>query len=289
MAEFHSACSILIAKAARKVLALASNHGPVTAYFGRIVASSSLSTETAVERKTLSSNPTPTPAPTLALIHTSPTLTPSFTELCRRHIPEARLFHIVDESLIQDTIRTGALSKLTMRRLVDQIANAEAAGADAVLVTCSSIGPGVTLAQQLFDIPVLRIDEAMAEAAVQQAHTIGVLATLRTTLDPTTALLRQKAADAGRTVELVECLCGDAFPAVLAGDTETHDRLLRKALVEDLKGVDVIVLAQASMARVVATLAPGALQAQVLSSPEMAVLRARQVLLAGSSPKRSCD
>ena len=185
---------------------------------------------------------------------------------------------MVDESLIQDTVRAGSLRKSTIRRLVSQIASAETAGADAVLVTCSSIGPGVTLAQQLFDIPVLRIDDAMAEAAVRQAHTIGVLATLRTTLDPTTALLREKAAEAGRAVKLIECLCEDAFPAVLAGDTETHDRMLRHALVEDLKEVDVIVLAQASMARVVATLAPGTLQATVLSSPELAVQRVRQAL-----------
>jgi Asp/Glu/hydantoin racemase len=215
---------------------------------------------------------------TLALIHTSPTLTPVFTALCSREMPDAHVFHVVDESLIQETIRAGSLRKLTIRRLVSQIASAEAAGANAVLVTCSSIGPGVQLAQQLFDMPVLRIDEAMAEIAVRQAHTIGVLATLRTTLDPTTALLREKAAEAGRAVELVECLCEGAFPAVLAGDTATHDRMLRQALVEDLKGVDVIVLAQASMARVVATLAPGTLHAQVLSSPELAVQRARQAL-----------
>ena len=158
---------------------------------------------------------------------------------------------MVDESLIQDTVRAGRLRKVTIRRLIDQIASAETAGADAVLVTCSSIGPGVALARQLFDIPVIRIDDAMAEEAVRSARTIGVLATLRTTLDPTTALLREKAAEAGRTVELVECLCEKAFPAVLAGDTETHDRILREALMNDLNGVDVIVLAQASMARVV--------------------------------------
>lgn len=220
----------------------------------------------------------PKSSPTLALIHTSPTLASAFAELCRQHLPEAEYFHIVDESLIQDTVRFGFLRKLTIRRLVDQIASAEAAGADAVLVTCSSIGPGVTLAQRLFDIPVLRIDDAMAEVAVQQARTIGVLATLRTTLDPTTALLREKAAEAGRKVKLIECLCEEAFPAVMAGDTETHDRILREALLQDLRDVDVIVLAQASMARVVATLAPGALRAQVLSSPELAVLRAREAL-----------
>jgi len=216
--------------------------------------------------------------PTLALIHTSATLVPTFTSLCRKHVPEVGIVHMVDESLIQDTVKAGSLRKLTIRRLIGQVASAEEAGADAVLVTCSSIGPGASLAQQLFEIPVLRIDDAMAEKAVRQAHTIGVLATLRTTLDPTTALLREKAAQAGRTVELVECLCEGAFPAVLAGDTATHDRILRQALMEDLKGVDLIVLAQASMARVVSTLAADGLQAPVLSSPELAVLSARQAL-----------
>lgn len=217
-------------------------------------------------------------SPTLALIHTSPTLAPAFTALCRQHVPEANLFQMVDESLIQETIRAGHLRRPTVRRLVTQIASAESAGADAVLVTCSSIGPGVTLASQLFDIPVIRIDDAMAETAVRQAKRIGVLATLRTTLDPTTALLKQKASEAGREIELIEGLCEDAFPAVLAGDTERHDSILRKALLEDLKDVDAIVLAQASMARVVATLAPGVLRVPVYSSPELAVLSARRAL-----------
>jgi Asp/Glu/hydantoin racemase len=205
-------------------------------------------------------------------------LAPGFTKLCHRHLPEAKVFHVVDESLIEDTVKAGHLRKATIRRLIRQIESAEEAGADAVLVTCSSIGPGVTLAQQLFEIPVLRIDDAMAENAVRQANTIGVLATLRTTLDPTTDLLREKAAKAGRKVELVECLCEEAFPAVLAGDTATHDRLLARALVEDLKGVDLIVLAQASMARVLTTLAADVVHAPVLSSPELAVLSARQAL-----------
>jgi Asp/Glu/hydantoin racemase len=185
---------------------------------------------------------------------------------------------MVDESLIQDTISAGRLQKKTIRRAVDHVASAESAGADAVLVTCSSIGPAVTVAQSLFDFPVLRIDEAMAEIVVSQARTIGVLATVRTTLDPTCALLREKAAQAGREIELVECLCEEAFPAVLAGDTETHDRILCRALTEKMNGVDAIVLAQASMARVVAGIDPVALSAPVFSSPELAVLRVRQLL-----------
>ncbi len=215
---------------------------------------------------------------TLALIHTSATLTPMFGELCARYVPQTSVFHMVDESLIADTIREGRLRRATMRRLVGQIESAVMAGADAVLVTCSSIGPGVSLAQQLFDVPVIRVDEAMAEAAVRMGRRIGVMATLRTTLEPTIALLREKASDAGIEVDIVDSLVGGAFDAVLAGDTATHDRVLGQALRSEMRDVDVIVLAQASMARAVKAMPEGSLSSPVLSSPELAVKRARDIM-----------
>ena len=217
-------------------------------------------------------------AQTLALIHTSPTLTPVFRALCAAEMSDVDVFHMVDESLIQDTIRAGHLRGVTIRRLLGQIESAEAAGADAVLVTCSSIGPGVALAQSLFDLPVIRIDEAMAEEAVRMGRRIGVAATLRTTLEPTIDLLRSKAAQSGRTIEIVPSLAEGAFDAVLAGDVATHDEILAEKLVSDLHDVDVIVLAQASMARVVSELPAGTLKVRVLSSPELAVRRAKDIL-----------
>lgn len=214
----------------------------------------------------------------LALIHTSPTLTPLFTNLCAREMPQVQVFHMVDESLIRDTIRSGTLRRITIRRLLHQIESAMQAGADAIMVTCSSIGEGVAIGQRLFDVPVIRVDETMAERAVQMGQRIGVAATLRTTLEPTVALLQQKAAAAGRHISVVPSLCQGAFEAVLAGDTQTHDRILTEALTLDLRDVDLIVLAQASMARVVDALPPGLLTVPVLSSPELAVQRARDIL-----------
>jgi Asp/Glu/hydantoin racemase len=217
-------------------------------------------------------------AKTLALIHTSPTLTPMFSALCAEQMPETTIFHMVDESLIKDTIREGTLRRVTMRRLLAMIESANMSGADAVMVTCSSIGPGIAIAQKLFDFPVIRVDEAMAEAAVRDGRRIGVMATLRTTLEPTIALLREKAAEAGLQVEIVDSLCDGAFDAVLEGDTATHDRILSEALLNDMRGVDLVVLAQASMARVVKTMPEGALAMPVLSSPELAVRQAREIL-----------
>ena len=217
-------------------------------------------------------------AKTLALIHTSPVLTPLFTALCKQHLVNVQWLHMVDESLIRDTIANQRLRKLTIRRLISMVESAQNAGADAVLVTCSSIGPAVDIAKDIFDVPVMRVDEAMAEQAVQHGPRIGVLATLRTTLEPTMGLLRSKAAAADVKVTLVEGLCDRAFEAVLAGDTATHDRIVTEALLDMTLKVDVVVLAQASMGRVVANLPAGSTTVRILASPELGIMRMKKIL-----------
>jgi Asp/Glu/hydantoin racemase len=215
---------------------------------------------------------------TLALIHTSPVLVPSFNALAQKHLNGAKLFHMVDESLIQQTIRAGQLEKSTVRRLVRHVESAANAGADVVLVTCSSIGPGVAIARNLFDLPLLRIDERLAEQAVTTGRRIGAIATLSTTLKPTVDLLRETALRLGRDVAIESCLCEGAFEAVIRGDTETHDQSVTKNLLQLAGKVDAIVLAQASMARIAQSLPPDASRPPVLSSPELAMLQAREAL-----------
>lgn len=215
---------------------------------------------------------------TLALIHTSPVLVPMFTALCQEHLAGTEIFHIVDESLIKNTIKAGHLEPVTVRRMAGYIQSARDAGADAVLVTCSSVGPAVTASLPLFDFPVFRIDEAMAEKAVSESRRIGVLATLSTTLEPTLALVRSSAAAAGRQIELSSRLCEGAFEAVVRGDTATHDRLVREGLTALLAETDLIVLAQASMARIVAQLPEELRTKPILASPDLAILRVRGAL-----------
>lgn len=215
---------------------------------------------------------------TLALLHTSPTLSPLFNELTARILPGVRILHFVDESLIKNTIAAGRLEKPTMRRLIELVGSTFDAGADATLVTCSSIGPAVDIAAQLHDKPVLRVDRPMAEKAVAAGNRVGVLATLSTTLAPTAALVRRVAEEAGREIEIVEHVCEGAFDAVMAGDGATHDRIVGEALTGRMAGMDAILFAQASMARALAALPDGAVSAPVFTSPELGVERARDVL-----------
>ncbi|MCU0321859.1 MAG: aspartate/glutamate racemase family protein [Chitinophagaceae bacterium] len=208
---------------------------------------------------------------TLGLIHTSATLVPVFAELCAKYLPGIKTFNIVDDSLIKNTIACGTLTKSTAARVVSYAASAKEAGADFILYTCSSIGPAVEIAASLQDIPVLRVDQPMADKAVATGKKIGVIATLSTTLEPTSDLVRRRAIVAGKEIELTSVLCEGAFEALMSGDAVTHDAKVGEALKQLSKEVDVILLAQASMARVVDTLSEEDKRVPILASPITAI------------------
>jgi Asp/Glu/hydantoin racemase len=207
----------------------------------------------------------------LGLLHTSATLVPIFEQLCKAKLPDVAVFNLVDDSLIKDVIAHGQLRPQTARRVTQLVAAAEDAGADYIMVTCSSIGAAVETAATLATVPVLRVDQPMADQAVVTAKRIGVIATLPTTLEPTADLVRRRAAAANREIELTARLCDGAFEALMSGDAAKHDAMVAEALRDLASQVDVITLAQASMARVVDTLSEADRQTPILASPPLAV------------------
>ena len=214
----------------------------------------------------------------LFLIHTSATLVPIFQQLCADKLPGVDVFNIADDSLIKDCIARNQLTAANSRRVLGHIVSAADGGADQIMVTCSSIGAAVESAAQFVSVPVLRVDQPMADRAVASGSRIGVVATLPTTLGPTADLIQRRADKAGKTISLAPVLCEGAFDALMSGNAAAHDAMVSKALLELAKRVDVIVLAQASMARVVAALPADPSRPHILSSPALAVEHLATVL-----------
>lgn len=210
-------------------------------------------------------------AKVLGFVHTSATLVPLFQQLSNEFLEGIETFNIVDDSLIKDVIKKGKLMPNTASRVVSHVKLAESAGADVILVTCSSIGVAIETAATLATVPVIRVDQAMADEAVQIGNRIGVIATLPTTLEPTIDLVRRRAELAGKNATITSKLCEDAFEALMSGDAAKHDEMVAKALKELMKEVDVIVLAQASMARVVDGLSADEKLVPILASPAIAM------------------
>jgi len=207
----------------------------------------------------------------LGLIHTSATLVPVFAQLCKEKLPGVETFNIVDDSLVKGIREAGRITPQIAQRVADYLKSAESAGAGQILVTCSSIGPAVEAGARSVSVPVLRVDQPMADQAVATGTKIGVIATLQTTLEPTADLITRRASAAGKKIELISKLCEGAFEALMSGDAATHDAKVASALRELSRQVEVIVLAQASMARVVETLPAEDKRVPILASPGIAV------------------
>jgi len=119
--------------------------------------------------------------------------------------------------------------------------DALAPGADAVLLTCSTIGEAVARTQA--PCPVLRADAALAEAATRGGGLVSVLYAAPSTRGPTLALFDAAAARHGATV--VVLACEGAWALFQAGEVERYRALVA---VEAGRAEGRVALAQASMA-----------------------------------------
>ena len=131
---------------------------------------------------------------------------------------------------------------------------------------------------------VLRVDRPMAEAAVASGRHVIVAATLPSTLPPTTDLLRQVAAKAGRPIATTELLCADAWTHFERGDGEGYAQAIANAVASQATATDIVVLAQASMAPAEALIE--AMGLRVLSSPALGVRAAVRAHLRAAGQDR---
>jgi Asp/Glu/hydantoin racemase len=188
------------------------------------------------------------------------------------------VLNLLDEGLLSEVERRGGLAPECVERLATQVGLAIEAGASAVLLTCTAYSPVVDQVQARFPgVPVLPVDEVMVETAVGRAARIGVLGTVPAGIAQQREMLRQAAASAGKQIKVIESVHPAAFAALQRGDRAEHDRILLDALPALAARVDLVLLGQASMAHLAARI-PADLGKPVLSSPDLAVERVRQIL-----------
>jgi Asp/Glu/hydantoin racemase len=215
----------------------------------------------------------------VVFIHTISPLIGVFDQLAAELLPGVLVKHILDEPLMEGIRQRGVSTSSDSARLWDHIKMAESIRARAVLVTCSTLSPLLDNLRPLTALPLVKIDEAMIAAAVQAGDRLGVLATNPTALASTQMLLEAQARKSGREIACELRLVDGAFSALLNGKTEEHDRLVRQAVLELGSGVDVVVLAQASMARVIAEIPEDERRTPIFSSPHLALKQVRELLV----------
>ena len=209
----------------------------------------------------------------IAILHTSfvfVSVEPVINNLIAELIPNAEVMHFVDSDVLATVVREQGISAQSEARMTHLAQAAEAAGADIIFSACSSLGPALDIAARNVGTPVVKVDEAMAILAASTGKRVGVLATVPTTLGPTSDLIQAKADELGNEITIEQKLCAGAFDVLMAGDRPGHDAMVIEQAMELAKTVDLVVLAQASMSRLVDVLAEKTGLA-VLSSPRIGV------------------
>lgn len=215
----------------------------------------------------------------VVFIHTILPLVGVFEQLASVHLPGVLVKHILDEPLAEGIRQRGGLTSSDSTRLWDHIKMAESIRARAVLVTCSTLSPLLDNLRPLTVLPLVKIDEAMIAAAVPAGNHLGVLATNSTALTSTQMMLEVQAKKSKKDIACEYKLVDGAFSALLTGRTDEHDRLIRQAVIEISTSVDVVILAQASMARVLAEIPESERRVPIFSSPHLALKQVRKFLV----------
>ena len=207
--------------------------------------------------------------PRITLIHATPIAMEPIRLAFAASWPEADVVNLLEDSLSPDRARQGDITDALTARIAALTRYASQIGSDAVLFTCSAFGTAIEQAATTVDIPVLKPNEAMFEAAIRRGGRTAMLYTFPPAREGMEVEFREEAArmDPGAVLESI--LVQGAIEAVRAGDGEAHNRLVAEAAA-GLEGFDSIVLAHFSTARALPAVR-AVTDIPVLSSPDAAI------------------
>jgi Asp/Glu/hydantoin racemase len=191
---------------------------------------------------------------TLALIHTvnwyNKSVNEPFVEPWLKKNPDVRVFNILDDSLLCESLNNDGATKSVLKRIQFYALAAEAMGADAAMCSCTTVGEATRLARQYVSIPVFNIDEPMAHEAVRKGRRLGIIATVPTSPAATQRQLEYAAAEAGVSISIKIAVNEKAFAHLQRGEIDKHNELVHCEMDRLASKVDVLVLGQISLAQI---------------------------------------
>ena len=180
----------------------------------------------------------------IAVLHTAQATVPMLAKMIQNIYPEEKVYHWLDDSILPMLSEDKGTLPYIFEKMLFYAKSAENQGAKVILNACSSVGEFQDYVGGKISIPIVRIDDAITDLLAETYASVGVLATLETTLAPSAALIRKKKPGISLDFQVVE----GAWEAAMAGDKEKQYRLIGKKAEDFLQEKDAVFFAQASMA-----------------------------------------
>ena len=217
--------------------------------------------------------------PRIALIHATAVAMRPTEDAFQALWPEAERANVLEDALSRDRARSPELTPALAARIqaladyaISQL------GADGVLFTCSAFGEAIEAVAQSTTLPVLKPNEAMFEAALEQGRRIGMLASFPASIASMEQEFQALAAERGVSASIASVCVPEAMTALARGDVATHNALLAAAAPR-LAECDAVMLAQFSTS-VALDAVQACLAVPVLTSPDSAVRKLKRAFAA---------
>jgi Asp/Glu/hydantoin racemase len=185
----------------------------------------------------------------IGIIHATPNAIAPMKESLKKYSEQIQSLHFLDEGIIEGVNQSGAVTAPLLKRLLGLIEKADESKVDGVVLSCSSFTPFIQKIEPYFNFPIVSVDYAMLEKAVDLGKRIGIIATLTAAGQTSTEIIEEIATKKQKEVTVFTETITEATAALIEGNSLVHDELIRKKIDSLSKTCDVIVIAQLSMIR----------------------------------------
>lgn len=216
-------------------------------------------------------------APLIGLISATPVATPPVEQAFAKFFPQARLWNILDDRLLQSADEAGGLTPELEHRMHRLIQHALVEGADGILLTCSMYGGAIqTLAEQP-GVPIQAADEAAFDAALAEGfRSVALVSSAAAPLADSVTRFSAHVKAAGAPLETFPVEAPTAFAAARSGDVEALAQALATA-VQKAPAAEAVLLGQYSLAAAAERLAE-LIGRPVIAGPQRAAESFRDAL-----------
>ncbi|MFK0005368.1 aspartate/glutamate racemase family protein [Paenarthrobacter sp. NPDC090522] len=226
-------------------------------------------------------------APLISLISATPLAIPPAAGAFHEVFPEARLWNLLDDRLLDDATAEGGVTDGLAERMTRLIRHAETEGADGILLTCSMYGPIAERLSTELSIPIYAPDASAFDAALEGSYDrILLLASAAGPLEDALERFTRAAAATNPGLKVSGTVADGAAAAATAGDTARLAESLEKACTSQSTDFDAVLLAQYSLSPAADALSQ-ALGKPVLAGPKLAAATLRAQLLGEPLPAQT--
>jgi len=188
--------------------------------------------------------------------------------------PEAELVSILEEALSIDRAANSVPIAQLNSRIVELARYAERLNTHGILYTCSAFGEGIEEAARTSNLPILKPNEAMYDAALECGNSLAMVYTFPPSVGGMEKEFITAAKNSNSQAKMRSVYADGALDALKNGDATAHDRIIAEVAME-VDDADAILLAQFSMSTAASTVR-AMTDTPVLTSPESAIEKMKQ-------------